>query len=139
MSKKHFTILRSKIVLISIYIDIRYKGAIQIFTDGSKDPENNTVRCTFVVPDLLGTYTFKLDGNLTVFSSELLRWANRNKLEKLVIFTDSLSSVQSMNSGKSRTRQDVPDQILREISIILNKEVDLDIDWCPIILQCSQK
>ena len=80
-----------------------------------------------MVPELNATYKSKLDDNLRVYSSELiailmaLRGVNRNKLEKLVILTDSLSSVQSINSGKSRTRQDVLDQILRGISIIVNK------------------
>ena len=60
-----------------------------------------------------------------------LRWAKKNKLEKFVILTDSLSSVQSITSGKSRTRQDILDQILREIGKILNIGLDINIDWCP--------
>ena len=75
-----------------------------------------------LVPGLNATYTLKLDGNLTVNSLELiailvtLRWANRNKLETIVIQTPCI------NSGKG--------QILREISIIISKKVDRNIDWC---------
>ena len=89
-----------------------------------------------MVPELNATYKFKLDDNLTVYSSGLiailmaLRWANRNKLEKLVIYRLPEFSTKQ-NSGKSRTRQDVLDQILREISIIVNKKVDINKDWCP--------
>ena len=64
-----------------------------------------------------------------------LKWANKNNLDKIEIFTDSLSSVQSLYPGKSRSRQDILDQILREISLILNKKVDLNIDWC--LLHCN--
>ena len=119
------------------YIDRRYKGTTQIYTDRSKDPENNRVRCAFVIPEFNATYKFKLNDHLTVYSAELvailmaLRWANKNKLDNIVILTDSLSSVQSLNSGKSKTRQDILDQILREISLILDKKVTLNIDWCP--------
>ena len=58
-----------------------------------KDPENNRLGCAFVVPELNATYKCKLDDDLRVYSSELiailmaLRWANRNKQEKLVILT----------------------------------------------------
>ena len=119
------------------YIARRYSTAIQIYTDGSKDPENNRVGCAFVIPEFNAKYKFKLDGNLTVYTSELLailmalRWAKKNKLEKFVVLTDSLSSVQSINSGKSRTRQDILDQIIREIGKILNLGLDINIDWCP--------
>ena len=111
------------------YTDRRYSTVIQIYTDGSKYPENNRVGCA--------KYKFKLDGNLTVYTSELLailmalRWAKKNKLVKFVILTDSLSSVQSINSGKSRTRQDILDQILRDICKILDIGLDINIDWCP--------
>ena len=119
------------------YIARRYSTAIQIYTDGSKDPENNRVGCAFVIPEFNAKYKFKLDGNLTVYTSELLailmalRWAKKNKLEKFVILTDSLSSVQSINSEKSRTRQDILDQIIREIGKILDLGRDINIDWCP--------
>ena len=61
---------------------------------------------------------YKLNKNLTVYSSELiailkaLEWINENKPENVVILTDSLSSLQSIQSGKSRTRQDLLDQVL---------------------------
>ena len=67
------------------YIDRRYMGKIQIYTDGSKDPENNRVGCAFVIPEFNATYKFKLNDHLTVYSAELvailmaLRWANKNK------------------------------------------------------------
>ena len=81
------------------YINRRYSTAIQIYTDGSKDPENIRVGCAFVIPEFNAKYKFKLDKNMTVYTSELLailmalRWAKKNKLEKFVILTDSLSSV----------------------------------------------
>ena len=50
---------------------------------------------------------FKLNEHLTVYNTELiailkaLEWINTNRPENVVILTDSLSSLQSILSGKS--------------------------------------
>ena len=55
----------------------------------------------------------------------------RNKPENVVILTDSLSSLQSIQSGKSRTRQDLLDQVLYLIHKALKTDIWLNMDWLP--------
>ena len=71
IDKKTSTIEKSE-KLTNRYIDRRYKGTIQIYTDGSKDPENNRVGCAFVIPDFNATYKFKLNDYFMVYSSKLV-------------------------------------------------------------------
>ena len=74
---------------------------------------------------------------LTVYTSELiaipkaLQWILENKPEKVVILTDSLSAIQSLESGKSHSRPDILDQILDLIHCIIEADTNLLIDWCP--------
>ena len=81
---------------------------------------------------------YKLHPNQTVYTSELLaikkalQWILDNNLDfKMAILTDSLSAIQSIQSGKSRTRQDVLDHILYLIHCIVNRGKTLDIDRVP--------
>ena len=77
---------------------------------------------------------FKLNKNLTVYTSELiavlkaLEWINANKPENVVILTDSLSSLQSIQSGKSRMRQDLLDQVLYLIHKAIKYDIWLNMD-----------
>lgn len=119
------------------YIRNLYWNAIKVYTDGSKDPVNNRVGCAFVVPSYGAEYKFKLNNNLTVYAAELtaikqaLLWIIDNKPGKVVILTDSLSSIQSISSGKSGTRQDILDEILLLIHNTLKLKLLVNIDWCP--------
>ena len=54
-----------------------------------------------------------------------------NKPGHVVILTDSLSSIQSIDSGKSRTQPDLLDKILIAISDIIRLGIIIHIDWCP--------
>lgn len=56
---------------------------------------------------------------------------SRNRPEKVVILTDSLSAIQSIDSGKSNIRQDILDQILYLIHCTIQDHILLQIDWCP--------
>lgn len=60
-----------------------------------------------------------------------MEWIKENKPGKVVILTDSLSSIQSIQSGKSNTRQDILDQVLLLIHNIVKAGTPLNIDWCP--------
>jgi hypothetical protein len=43
-----------------ILIDTEYQNFLKIYTDGSKDPQNNTNGCAFVIPELKVSKGFKL-------------------------------------------------------------------------------
>ena len=48
----------------------------------------------------------------------------------MVILTDSLSSTESKDSGKSRSRPKLLDKILIAISDIIRLGITIHIDWC---------
>ena len=118
-----------------------YTRHLQIYTDGSKDSAANTAGCAFTIPKLYKSHTeIKITPLLTVYTSELiailkaLQWILENKPEKVVILTDSLSAIQSLESGKSHTRPDILDQILYLIHCIIEADTILLINWCLFTL-----
>ena len=119
------------------YIERSYGATLKIYTDGSKDPSQPSTGCAMVVPELGLSYGFKLNQHLTVYATELIailtafEWIKNNKPDHVIILTDSLSSIQSIDSGKSRTRPDLLAQVLIEISDIIQLGIILHIDWCP--------
>ena len=118
------------------HIERRYTAILKIFTDGSMDPSQPYTGCAMVVPELGLSYGFKLNQHLTVYAIELiailkaLEWIKYNKPDHVVILTDSLSSIQSIDMGKSRTRPDLLAKVLIEISDIIHLGITLHIDWC---------
>ncbi|MCG8034496.1 MAG: reverse transcriptase-like protein [Candidatus Thiodiazotropha taylori] len=119
------------------HISENYRHALKVFTDGSKDNDKQATGCAFTVPELNFSQKFKLDKHLTVYTAELiailkaLEWIQNQKPESVVILTDSLSSIQSINSGSSNTRQDILQNILLQIHKILKLGINLNIDWIP--------
>ena len=119
------------------YINRNYKGHTQIYTDGSKDTGKHTTSCAFAIPEINLTRKFKLNGNLTVFTAELvaieqaLIWLIENPFKKVVILTDSLSAIQALQTGKGHSRPDKLLTISSLIDTVLRKNINLTIDWCP--------
>ena len=80
-----------------ILIDSQYQQFLKNYTDGSKDPENNTNSCAFVIPELKVNKGYKLQSNLSIFMCELtaiflaLNWIQDFKPLNTVIFVDSFS------------------------------------------------
>jgi hypothetical protein len=54
-----------------ILIDTEYQNFLKIYTDGSKDPQNNTNGCAFVIPELKVSKGFKLQPYISIFMCEL--------------------------------------------------------------------
>lgn len=65
--KKKDTSKEERNLVATNYVKNNYWRSLQIFTDGSKDTENNLTGCAFVIPKLLITRRFKLKGQLTVY------------------------------------------------------------------------
>ena len=114
-----------------------YNSYLQIFTDGSKNESTSEVGCAFAIPEFQLTRKFKLNGQLSIFSAELtaiieaLKWVNTERPDKVVILTDSLSSIRSIRSGNSNSRPDLLIQINQLIDSIIRANIILYMDWCP--------
>ena len=114
-----------------------YSSYLQIFTDGSKNESTSEVGCAFAIPEFQLTRKFKLNGQLSIFSAELtaiieaLKWVNTERPDKVVILSDSLSSIRSIRSGNSNSRPDLLIQINQLIDSIIRANIILYMDWCP--------
>jgi ribonuclease HI len=82
---------------------IKYQNFIKIYTNVSKDPQNNTNGCAFVIPELNVSKGYKLQFHMSIIMCELtaiylaLNWIQDFKLFNTVIFVDSLSALQAGN------------------------------------------
>ncbi len=82
-------------------INKKWSKHFQIYTDGSKNPETGSTAAAFHIPEVNYTRQFKLNPNLTVFTSELIaieKALEFNLLQTVykqtVILTDSMSAIQ---------------------------------------------
>lgn len=119
------------------HISNKHQGKTHIYTDGSKDPENNTAGAAFVIPNRDLFVPIKTTPHLSVFSTELIAieyatvWILENKIPESVIFTDSLSSVQALQSGQSKTRPDKINTILHMLDKARSRGQVINIEWIP--------
>ena len=127
-----------KIKEISLeYIQNKYKHKLQIYTDGSKDPDKQTSGAAFVIPEHNIQAAYKTNPILSIFTNELIaverdiEWSIQNNIPETVILTDSLSSVQSLQSGKSHTRPDKINHILAQTDAATTLGISIYIDWIP--------
>ena len=119
------------------HIGNRHEDKLHVFTDGSKDPDKQNTGAAFVIPSLDIREGFKCNPILSVFTTELIaiehaiNWIIENNTPDSVIFTDSLSSVQALHAGKSRTRPDKINRILTLLDSAKSKGYVIKIEWIP--------
>ena len=74
-----------------------YYGYVQIFTDGSKQPDTGKVAIAYVIPEFDIKFSARVSDHLSVFSAELiaivmaLQWVEQSKPIRVAICSDSLS------------------------------------------------
>ena len=119
------------------YISKTHTNKIKIYTDSSKDPTANTAGAAFVVPELGHTSKIKLNPILSVFTPELIAiehaitWILKGGIQNSVILTDSLSAIQALQYGKSRSRPDKVDKILSLLNLASTVKFNISIEWIP--------
>lgn len=102
----------------------RWKYFIQIYTDGSRDPETGRVGCGFYVPQIQLRQCYRLPDRLSVFTAELcallwaLLWVESNGEERVVICSDSMAALMVLEGGGGAGAR--PD-ILYEILVVLRR------------------
>ena len=120
-----------------MYIENKHGNKLHVFTDGSKDPDQPATGAAFVVPSKDVRVGIKCNALLSVFTTELIaieyaiKWIRKNNNPDSVIFTDSLSSVQAIHAGQSRTRPDKIDMILSLLDRAKSKGNIIHIEWIP--------
>ena len=117
-----------------------YENSLCIYTDGSKNSGGH-VGCSFCVPDVNVMCSVRLSDNLSVFTAELVaiklgvEWImqseQRGSLEdnrSVVIFTDSLSSLQSLDSQESESR---PNLVRETLALFNELKSQVTVVWIP--------
>ena len=118
--------------------DTNHKHATSIYTDGSKDPKTGKVAAAFTVPSTTTNISFRLSDNRSIYTAEMvairgaLQWISKNKIADSIIYSDSLSSLQSIKANKSENRPD----LLNEIKTVYTectklKNLKTALAWCP--------
>ena len=119
------------------HIENKHGNKLHVFTDGSKNPDQPATGAAFVVPSKDVRSGIKCNALLSVFTTELIaiehaiKWIRKNNIPDSVIFTDSLSSVQAIHAGQSRTRPDKIDKILSLLDSAESKGNIIQIEWIP--------
>lgn len=120
-----------------ILIDSQYQQFLKIYTDGSKDPENNTNSCAFVIPELKVNKGYKLQSNLSIFMCELaaiflaLNWIQDFKPLNTVFFVDSLSALQAIKGSIYKVKNYIIYDIYNIITSLNNIGINVILEWIP--------
>lgn len=120
------------------HIDSKYKNFEKIYTDGSKDPITGKTACAFTVPKAKYVFHERCTDNISVYTTEMiaifkaLKWIvdSDYPYQKVVILTDSLSAIQSIDNNQS-SRPDILEAIQMLAFKIRNKQIELIIEWIP--------
>ncbi len=114
-----------------------YKSFIAVFTDGSKDPKSGLTGFAFTIPELKISIKERTSDHLTVFTVELLailmvlQWVEQNKIVKVVICSDSLSSLMSLQSLSSYNRPDIVYEIYETLFRLQHIKTEIRLMWIP--------
>ena len=109
---------------------------VKIYTDGSKDNMGRVGSGVFI-SDLDVGLTFRLPNCLSVYTSELvairegLRFIRDNNIQNAIILSDSLSALQSLETGKSISRPNLLIEILMILSDISRQQTNVLFAWVP--------
>jgi ribonuclease HI len=115
-----------------------FDSSIKIYTDGSKD-QTGKVSSAFCIPKFNIACKQRLSDNLSVYTAELMaikfaiEWviveqsgSLQSDDRRIIIFSDSLSSLQSLNSRRSLSRPNIVNNIC---GLKVNRNVS--IVWIP--------
>ena len=109
---------------------------IEIFTDGSKNDEGR-VGGAFFVKQTNTLIKFRITDKSTIFNAELM--AIKKAIEhiklthskEVIIYTDSLSATQAIESGFSKSNPKLLKQVQNSITEIIREGTKLEIHWIP--------
>jgi len=126
--------------MLALEVISRYESSLAVYTDGSKD-ESSRTGASFHIPEAKISKGLRLTEKISVYATELtaikisLEWIIKNKTAEclqgnrnITIFTDSLSSVQSLEAKSSKSRPDLINEIFLLKQRIQNS---ITVVWIP--------
>ena len=129
----------------NLHIIRNYNSHNSIYTDGSKDPKKEISGYGIVIYDENGTCnvekSFKVNAHASIYTCELAAILHAlviihthkhiYKEKKVALFTDSLSSLQSIQAGHSNNRPILLNNILKLITLLNNNNTEISLVWVP--------
>ncbi|MES9882405.1 MAG: ribonuclease H family protein [Sedimenticola sp.] len=118
-------------------LDKNHKHRLQIFTDGSKDPNLQRVSAAFSIPSLKVNKKFRISDNVSILTAELigiiraLSWVIEHEPLYSVVLTDSLSGLLAIKNYSSKSRPELIWEIWHLYNIALKQGLDIKLEWIP--------
>ena len=129
-----------KKVMFQVTANEHYPNHTHVYTDGSKNPENGKVGYAFIAENIenqpIKIENGRLPNKLSIYTAEMIaiikamEWIINKNITNTVIFSDSLSSIMSIQSARS-SRPDLLSRFQELQDIIHNKNLNLIIEWVP--------
>uniref|UniRef100_A0A8C1XU29 Uncharacterized protein n=1 Tax=Cyprinus carpio TaxID=7962 RepID=A0A8C1XU29_CYPCA len=124
-------------IVVQQYISQEYYSVLQVFTDGSKEPESGRAAAAVYIPTFKIKMAKRLSDYVSVFTTELLaiilalQWIEEVQPARTVICTDSMAALSSLLSGKSEARQDLVLEVLQSLYRIRQLRIEVTFIWVP--------
>lgn len=114
-----------------------WNSYIDIYTDGSRNPESKKVGFGLYVPYFHVRQCHRLPDGLSIFTAELvaiiwaLRWVEEGGVEKAIICSDSLSGLMAIGGERGGARLDLVGEILTSVYRLERRGCSVGFLWVP--------
>lgn len=115
----------------------KYKQWTQIFTDGSKDPQSETVGSAVSVPEFQFGCCKRISDHMSVYAAELyamvmaMEWAEKSNCNKIIVCSDSVSALTSIKTGNVTSHHQLVYEVLFACSRLVRQGRDVAFIWVP--------
>ena len=119
----------------SLYLRSNYHNYLKIYTDGSKNKEE-CVGIGIYIPEFKISISKRALDQLSVYTAEMLavviglQWVEEVRPDRVVICTDSLSSLKSIQSTTT-AREDILIELNHSLLRLHRGGIDLQFCWVP--------
>ena len=127
---------QSMFSIASDYLKENYDSHTKIFTDGSKEEEK--VGAGYICTKDDTPYSAKITNDTSIMTAELIaideainHAIKEHKSEKVLIATDSLSSIQAINKEENKARPDLVNNIITKYNHALEDNTKITVIWIP--------
>jgi len=142
LSKK-FTKRDPPVVIKALSLDVilSYESSLAVYTDGSKDLSGKVGSAVYI-PEVEEQLCVRISDKLSVYTSELyailltLQWIIDNEScdslannRSVVIFSDSLSTLVSLEQGRSSSRPNLLNDAIALYNVLRNRSITFV--WVP--------
>lgn len=123
--------------MVQHYLSTRYYDRVQVYTDGSKDPDTGRTGAAVYVPDADASLKQRTPDNLAIYSVELLAilmaltWAEDLRPNEYVLCSDSMAALVSIMNFKSACRPDLICEIFQCLYRLSHRGICFCFLWVP--------